>query len=728
MATIRTAIQIQDSMSPAFRAMNNAMNIVISSFETLQNVSGNAVNTNSIQAVRRELGNASVAIDQIEDNIRNSNNQQQQFNNSLRSGQGAADGLLGKIKGVVGAYIGLRTAGGVANISDNLVQTKARLNMMNDNLQTTEQLQQMIFQSAQRSRASYSSTADAVSKLGIRAKDAFANNTEVVAFTEQLNKMFVIAGASQEEMSSATLQLTQALGSGILRGEEFNAVFEAAPNIMQAVADYIEVPIGNLKEMASEGEITADIVKNAMFAAANETNAKFETMPMTISQIWTRIKNNALQEFEPVLLKINEIANNPNFDIMVSNISNSMATLANIVLSTIDIIANVSSTIADNWGTIGPVVWAVIGAYVAFNTIALITNGILGIMTFMESMSAASKALHAGASLTQAAATQTATGAQVGLNIALLACPLTWIIIIIIAVIAALVAWAAHTNGLKATWLMFTNALITSFEIAKLSAYQMVYGIMNGFDSMCIGVQAATIGIQNALGNMKAGGLMIIQNFVNGAIDLINSLISFVNNIPGVSIDAISHVTFGAEAMALNEAEKSARLSEFKGYATEKNKGIQDRKNKINDMANEIVANMAERKANIEAAKASHANGKGESILDKAKGALNMDDLLANSNIPDYGGMLDNIGSGVGSTAGNTGAIKDSLDVAEEDLKYLRDLAEQEVINRFTGIDIKVDMGGVNNNVSSNVDLDGMVAYLEETLTETMESCAEGVH
>lgn len=712
MATIRTAIQIQDSMSPAFRAMNNAMNIVISSFETLQNVSGNAVNTNSIQAARRELSNVSVSIDQIEDNIRNSNNQQQQFNNSLRSGQGAADGLLGKIKGVIGAYIGLRTAGGIANISDELVQTKARLNMMNDGLQTTEQLQQMIFQSAQRSRALYSSTADAVSKLGIRAKDAFANNTEVVAFTEQLNKMFVIAGASQEEMSSATLQLTQALGSGILRGEEFNAVFEAAPNIMQAVADYIEVPIGSLKEMASEGEITADIVKKAMFAAANETNAKFENMPMTISQIWTKIKNNALQEFEPVLLKINEIANNPNFDIMVSNISNSMATLANIVLSTIDIIANVSSVLADNWGTIGPIVWAVIGAYVAFNTIALITNGIMGIMALVKTIAGAAAMMHAQNTFVE-------TYAQWGLNAALLACPLTWIVILIVAVIAALVAWAVHTNGLKATWLIFTNALITSFEIAKLSAFQMAYGVMNGFDYMCVGVRTATLGIQTALGNMKAGGLMIIQNFVNGAIDLINDLISMVNNIPGVSIDAISHVTFGTEAMALNKAEQNARLSEFNGYVAEKNKGIQDRKNKINDMANEIVANMAERKANIEAAKQAHANGKEKNIFDSIKDNFKYDDLLANA---------EGINQGMGDTAGNTGAIKDSLEVTEEDLKYLRDLAEQEVVNRFTTAKINVDMGGVTNKVSTNMDLDGMVTYLEDKLYETMESCAEGVH
>lgn len=283
MSTIRTAIQIQDNMSSAFSAMNNAMNIVISSFENLQNVSGNAVNTNSIQAARRELSSASIAIYQIEDNIRNSNNQQQQFNNSLRTGETAANWLLNRINGVAGAYVGIRTVGGVASISDELVQTNARLNMMNDELQTTQQLQEIIFQSAQRSRASYSSTADAVAKLGLRAKGTFSSNTEVVAFTEQLNKMFIIAGASQDEMSSATLQLTQALGSGILRGEEFNAVFEAAPNIMQAVADYMEMPIGKLREIASEGEITADIVKKAMFAAADETNAQFESIPMTIS-------------------------------------------------------------------------------------------------------------------------------------------------------------------------------------------------------------------------------------------------------------------------------------------------------------------------------------------------------------------------------------------------------------------------------------------------------------
>lgn len=275
---------------------------------------------------------------------------------------------------------------------------------------------------------------------------------------------------------------------------------------------------------------------------------------------------------------------------MVSNISIGMATLANIILATIDTIANVSGFISDNWSSIGTVIWAVIGAYVAFNTIALITNGIIGIMTSMERMAAASKAIHAGATLTEAAATGTATGAQVGLNMALLACPLTWIVILIIAVIAALVAWSIHTNGLKATWLIFTNELITAFENIKLSAFLMAYAVMNGFDYMCIGVKGAALGVQMALGNMKAGGLMILQGFVNGAIDLINELIEKVNNIHGISIDVISHVTFGTEVMIENEAVKKAKISDFSGYVTEKNRGIEERNNNLINMAKDIFA------------------------------------------------------------------------------------------------------------------------------------------
>lgn len=208
-------------------------------------------------------------------------------------------------------------------------------------------------------RILYTTTADVVSKLGIRAKDAFTSNDEIIAFVEQLNKQFIIAGASQEEINSASLQLTQALGSGVLRGEELNAVFEAAPNIIQSIADYMGKPIGQIREMASQGQISANVVKNAMFDAAKETNAAFDRMPKTFAQLWVSALNKVKKAFEPLLKKFNDLANSPKFETFIDNIVISLAYLANIALYLFDTIVSIYNFFADNWSLIGPIVWTI---------------------------------------------------------------------------------------------------------------------------------------------------------------------------------------------------------------------------------------------------------------------------------------------------------------------------------------------------------------------------------
>lgn len=314
MATIRTSIQLYDAMSPALRSMNKALNVVLNSFEAMQSASSSPVDSSEIQEARNELARVETQLDSVEQNIRQSNEQQRQFNDTIKNGSNAASDLKSKFMGIVSVIGGMMGLKKVFDLSDELTQTTARLNMMNDGLQTTEELQNMIFASAQRSRGAYQATADAVSKMGIMAGDAFSSNAELVAFVEQLNKQFTIAGTSQEGISAAMLQLTQAMGSGVLRGEELNSVFEQAPTIIQAIADYLDVPIGQIRAMAQEGQLSADVVKNAMLSAADETNAKFESMPKTIGQVWQSIKNQALMEFQPILQKINEVVNTDKFN------------------------------------------------------------------------------------------------------------------------------------------------------------------------------------------------------------------------------------------------------------------------------------------------------------------------------------------------------------------------------------------------------------------------------
>ncbi|EQH43796.1 tape measure domain protein, partial [Clostridioides difficile DA00238] len=284
----------------------------------------------SIRTAREELARAEAGFDRLEQQIREADEQQKRFNDDVRKGASSTDKLVENAKRLVATYIGLRSVGGLINLSDQMTSTNARLAMINDGQQSDGGLNKMIFQSAERARASYLDTAKIVSRVGMNAGKAFSSTKEIVAFAEQLNKKFVIAGATTEETNSVLLQLTQGLGSGVLRGEELNAVFESAPNIIQSIADYLEVDIGKIRGMASEGMLTADIVKNSLLSAAEQTNAEFEKMPYTFGQIWTSIKNNAVMIFGVIQKKIEQSMSSRGFRTFIDNFISGLYVLGNV--------------------------------------------------------------------------------------------------------------------------------------------------------------------------------------------------------------------------------------------------------------------------------------------------------------------------------------------------------------------------------------------------------------
>jgi len=702
MATIRTAIQVYDGMSPGLKAITNALNITISSFEAMQRASSNAIDTSSIQAAREQLNKAEIAFDEIEQEIRQANQEQQQFNNEIRNGQTAASGLHSifmKIAATVGAVLGAKQ---IIGLSDEITQTTARLNMINDGLQTTEQLQNMIFQSAQRSRASYADTADIVSKLGLRAGDAFDSNAETIAFAETLNKMFVVAGASQQEMVSASLQLTQALGSGVLRGEELNAVFEAAPNIIQAIADYMKVPIGQIRDMAAEGQITADIVKNAVLDAAGKVDEQFRDMPMTFAQIWTMIKNEALMAFQPILQRINEIGNSERFTVLINNLINGIIVLATVATELFDIMTSIAGVISDNWSWLEPIVWGIVGAFIAYNAVALITNAILAIQGIQAKIAAASQMMQAGA-------TFTATVAQHGLNAALYACPLTWFILLIIALIALFYAAVAAVNHFAGTSVSATGIIVGAFMVALAIIGNLFVGAYNLIVDIVASVWNYIASFAEFLANVFNDPIGSIVRLFAGMADAVLGILQGIAK----AIDAV----FGSNLASAVSGWRSSLDGAVKGL-------VGEAKIKIPRMDSSKL--YLDR---FEYGKAYDTGYKwGKQIEDK----FNFKNILGNAadslDAFKLGNNLDGIYKGVGDTAGNTAKMADSMDATEEELKYLRDLAEQEVINRFTTAEIKIDMGGINNNVNSNVDLDEMITYLENKLYETMNTAAEGVH
>ena len=425
-----------------------------------------AVADMDVQAANEAYLRLSQTIGNTEHYIRDNVDEQGRFNQEINEGVVNADNLMNTIKGAVAAYATVQTVGKALDLSDTLTSTTARLNLMNDGLQTTQDLQNMIYLSAERARGSYQATADAVSKLGLMAGDAFGSSEEIVAFMEQINKQFTIAGTEAAGIDAAMLQLTQAMGSGVLRGEEYNSILEQAPNIIQAIADYMEVPKGQLKDMAADGAITADIVKAAMFAAADETNEKFASMPKTFSQIWTSFQNTALMAFQPVLNRLNEIANSNAFQQFVNNAIDGLSVVAGITLEIFDLLVSVAGAVADNWSWLSPIIYGVAAALAVYYGWQLAVNMINAISKGIHVAMAVAQMIHAAATGALTAATAAEIAAQNGLNAALYACPIVWIIVLIIALIALFYAAVAAVNKFAGTSVSATGIICGVFAVA----------------------------------------------------------------------------------------------------------------------------------------------------------------------------------------------------------------------------------------------------------------------
>lgn len=706
MATIRTSIQLYDAMSPALRSMNKALNVVLNSFEAMQSASSSPVDSSEIRQARDELARVETQLDSVEQNIRQGNEQQRQFNDSIRNGSNAASDLKSKFMGIVSVIGGMMGLKKVFDLSDELTQTTARLNMMNDGLQTTEELQNMIFASAQRSRGAYQATADAVSKMGIMAGDAFNSNAELVAFVEQLNKQFTIAGTSQEGVSAAMLQLTQAMGSGVLRGEELNSVFEQAPTIIQAIADYLDVPIGQIRAMAQEGQLSADVVKNAMLSVADETNAKFESMPKTIGQVWQSIKNQALMEFQPILQKINEIVNTDKFNNLVDGAIGAITTLASLATAAFTALASVAGFVYDNWSWIEPIIWAVIAAFIAYNAVSLITNGILAAQALAQGVKAVADTM-------QARTTFAATVAQHGLNAALLACPLTWIILLIIAVIAAIVGvcqWIAKTTGVANSFFgVITggiNVAIHAVKNAGLFIANVALGILEALGACVSNIGTA---FHNVIANIKGWFFGLLST----ALTVVEGICAALNKLPFVEFD-YSGISAKADEYAAKSAEAYGSTEEYKSIGDAFSKGF--------NTFDAFESGWASDAFNAGAAW-------GDGITDKVSGFFNggegSDGTLDAFN---NASTLDGIYQNTGDTAGSTAAMADSMDAMEDSVEYMKDIAEREAINRYTIVDGITVTNNNTNNISSDMDIDGVMEKWNTDFTEVLETAAEGVH
>lgn len=675
-----------------------------------QNSLNQAMQNMDVSAANDAYLRLSQTVGNTERYIRDNVDEQGRFNQEISAGTQQANELTNTIKRAVATYVSIQSVGKALNISDELVQTTSRLNMMNDGVQTTAELVNMVYAAAQDARGSFSQMADVVARFGNNAKDAFSSSEEVVAFADLIQKQMTIAGASTQEAANAELQLSQALGSGVLRGDELNSIFEQAPNLIQNIADYLDVPIGKIREMAADGELSADVVKAAIFSAADDINSKFNEMPMTWGQMWQSMQNTALIAFQPVLQRLNDLANSEAFQTFIQGAIEAMATLANILLNVFEVAASVGAFIGDNWSIIAPIIYGVIAALGAYLAIMGIVNAITAISAAIDATKAAADALAAGQTFLW-------TVQQYGLNAALAACPITWIIVLIIALIAIIFAVcnaiAKMTGIANSGFGVITggvNVVIQFFKNLGLTVANIALGIGNAIAALASNMMTA---FHNAICNVQSW----FYNLLSTALSVIEGICSALNKLPFVEFD-YSGISSAADDYAAKASEAAGNKEDYQSISDAFNEGF--------TTFDAFQDGWASDAFNAGAAW-------GDGIADKVSN-FSLSDVFGQTDIPNVGdytsGFNDAIAnSGVGDSIGNiddnTGKIKDSLDVTEEDLKYLRDIAEQESINRFTTAEVTINQTN-NNNVSSDTDLDGFITALDDAMGEAIDEVTNG--
>ena len=736
MATIRSQMVLNDGMSAILKKITHVLDFTIHSFEDMKRASGEAFDPAIFQATYAEIGQINEQMDKMERYYIKAAQNQDYFNKGLLTGTSHATGLtnqIGKLAAAAGATFGVKQ---LFNLSDQMTSNTARLNLIVDDGGSVDALEAKIMASAQRSRAAYLDTANAIASMGANAGAAFSGNDELIAFMEQVNKQFVIGGASAQGQSAAMLQLTQAMAAGALRGEELNSILENAPGIARAIESYMGIAEGSIKQYAQEGAVTAEVVKNALFAAADETNAKFESMPMTWGQIWTSMQNRALTALDPILTKLNGIANSEQFSTVADSALQAFSVIASVATVALDAVFGLGAAIVDNWSWIEPIVWGVVtvmGIYQGIVLALAIAEGIktaattaaafsenahaaaLAMSTGATTAAASSENAHAAALAMSTSATFSATVAQYGLNAALYACPITWIVIAVIALIAVFYAAVAAVNHFAGTSLSATGIICGAFAVAGAFIINLILGVVNFFIARGVETYNLIATFANFFANVFNDPVGAIINLFAGMFDfilgIVQSAASLIDTVLGTDMS-------GAVAGFRNTV--ATKVEEIVGEQVEVMQKLDASDYQI------------QRIEYGDAASAGYEFGQG--VEDKIGGFFDGLGYTPGS-IDDYtnaamGGSfaMDDLGSDVGDIAENTGSMAKSVDMTGEELKYLRDIAERDAINRFTTAEVKIDMTGMTNKIDGGADLDGVIRELTDGFTEALLTAAEGVH
>lgn len=634
MALIKSQLVLTDGMTGPLKSINKAMNIVLNSFEAMQDASGRAIDTTSIQEAREELARASTALDQLEDHTNKSTD----------------------------AFSRLAKAIGLVMIARKALDTiKTGIDYASD-LAEVQNVVDVTFGSATEAINSWSK--ECLAAYGM-------NEVSAKRYAGTLGAMLKSSGLAGDAIVDMSKDMVGLAGD---MASFYNLDLETAfEKIRSGISGETE-PLKQLGINMSAANLEAYALSQGITTAYNE-----------------------MSQAEQVMLRYNYL---------MSTTADAQGDFAR----TQDSYANQTRLLSESWleftGIMAEQLLPVLTTIVSWlnNIVAFLTENADMVSAVLVGL-ATTVGILAVAWAAHAAAQWLAVAANQALIVSLLSNPILWIALTIGVLVAAMYRWIQSIGGVKNAWEICKLALIVGWNAVKLAFFTGVYWVIDLVDKLKLCWQKAGVAIANFMGDMKVSVLTILQNMINGAIDIINKFIGVLNKIPGVSIDAIEHVTFATTAAAENEAAKSARTADLATYESELASAKAGRDAHIDSLN-------AELNSSVDALQAAYAQAKVDAAADSSAEQTALDSIGADT-------------AGINNSAGSAAA---SLKETTEDLKYMRDLAEQEAINRFTTAEVKIDMTGMTNRIDSDMDLDGVLNTLTEGFAEALEVAAEGVH
>ena len=501
---ISTEIRLFDSMSPVLKNIISSVDNVIKAMDDCARSSEGMIDTRGIEKARDQMQGALDGIHKYDEaliemkiNSEKSSDSIDGLSHSIMNNEGAMGKAIGTAKKLLGAYLSFQGVKKFVEAADEFQNVSTRLGMVaksfeaNQEIISGDQLISKIRQSASASRGEFMMTADVISKLGMQARNAFGSSDELITFAEQLNKNFKIAGTDAEGIRSVMYNLTQALASGVLRGQDFNAVMSNAPIILEKVAEYMGEDISQIRKLAEEGKLSSEVIKNAMLASAAETNEAFKDMPKTFADIMTDIKNRAQAALSKAFIKWEELLNNDNMQKTIEFIIDSLVTFIEIASDIISVFIDILGPVLSILGEIPGIIMTVVTAFFAFRAATLAVNA-----------------------------------AMVLFNATCNANPIILIATVVLTLIMLTIRWIQSVGGLTIAWLKFKLVVMKIFSVLHM----VIAGFMGGVASAILGVVSMVL---NA-----------VQSIANGVIKTFNFLIKGINHIPGVNVGLIGEAKF----------------------------------------------------------------------------------------------------------------------------------------------------------------------------------------